>query len=127
MKIQSAKSYMLMSRFGDRRSLVDTDSLADMLRYDTAFVSEGGQVVMFISFWRGPKGKATLDRWKTFGVTLDLPMNHKGEDFSSGQDHWYTYQHPVDADGRTDYGKLEKVYLSKFLASKDLDEVRGRK
>lgn len=117
--MKSVRFLNIKHRLGE----LDSD-IADMLRYDCAFISaKHPGVVAFPTFKTrsGDLGGAvTRDRWRSFGVALELPTATDMEIFelrdSLSKDDWYSFRHPRMKDStQTDYGRLVKVLFEEFL------------
>jgi hypothetical protein len=100
---------------------VDVERLADMLRYDVAFMCDAYPgVVAFPTFQtRGAglhKAKATLGRWASFGARL-VPLDGEAPTIDTSRAEWVTYRHPKDpATGATNFSKFERVTIQQFFA-----------
>jgi len=97
----------------------------DMLRYDTAFMSDNRPgIVMFPTFKTkngNLGGKITTGRWNSFLIGL-LPVRDEIP-IIDPKDNWYTYRHPKTGGGPLDYSGLEKVPMEKYLTAKDTNEL----
>ena len=103
----------------------------DMLRYDTAFVSDKFPgVVAFCQFQSKfgiNPGVPTTGRWQSFCVKLELLSADECLAISpSDMTKFYTYQHPVTGHV-TDYGEYEKIPLERYMEAKDWREVQVKK
>lgn len=75
------------------------DLIADMLRYDVAWVSERHPgIIAFITFAvRGSgifKANPTVRRWESFGVSLRRIPKEECPVLDTARDVWVSYRHP---------------------------------
>jgi len=118
MKIKKISFYLLApySEFQEK-------GVQDMLRYDLAF--QFGSIVAFPIFQgQGTKGKPTMERWRSFGLSLSL-VAFSTEQCVGDSDSWLTYRHPQKNPpfGPRDYGVLAPVPLTTFLLAKKWEDV----
>jgi hypothetical protein len=97
----------------------------DMLRYDLAFVHASlAATVAFPRFQLRQsgttRGTPTLGRWSSFDIQLEPATISAQRDVSESlhlhPEEWFTYRHPLQAEGTPDYTSLVKVSLAEILA-----------
>jgi len=87
----------------------------DMLRYDTAFINPDDPTLVyfpqFVTKFGTSGGRVTKDRWKSFGISLQL-VTDQCPPLSADL---ITFHHPPLNGGFRDYSKLEPLKLARFL------------
>lgn len=121
MKLKKIRFLRITRKYYDGTS--DKD-VADMLRYDCAFMSEQHpDIVAFPVFktkYGDLGGRITVDRWRSFGVKIDLHDVDGVEAFELreglSRDKWFSYRHAKDDSGdATNFSILTKVSIDDYF------------
>jgi hypothetical protein len=123
MKIKKVVFARIRSRFGG-----EVTNIEDMLRYDLAFQHKTERGLIAFPIFQTPSGAAggqiTLARWDSFGLKA-TPLSRQDNltlQNSMNVDDWTTYQHPRIT-GPTDYNRLVRVPLARYLTAKRLEDA----
>jgi hypothetical protein len=113
-RITRVCAWQIQSKYTGQPVEVDmAASVADMLRYDMAFVHPKCPGMVFTFKVAGAwSGAVTAARWSSFGVRiLEAPGAEYPPIDGPDADQYVTMAHPADREGRRDYTRLEAVTL----------------
>jgi hypothetical protein len=131
MKLKKVFFYERKSKYRLEESEDSVDGYADMLRYDTAFVSDAHPGIVafpvFATKYGNAGGRVTEGRWSSFGyrvtrLNADKEAEMKFSNFTP--ELWYTMMHPAPRKNHgRDYGRLVRVTLAEYFKAKEFDEL----